>query len=77
MTEFAFETQAQIHVHISDNAKQAEEFKQQREKNAGSARRSPRWRSEMMKALGGMGRTMSDERTGIRFDTAMQYDPAQ
>src|SRR3974390_875940 len=43
-------------------AKQAEEFAQLR---------------TMTKALGGVGATMSYEPTGIRFDTAMQFDPAQ
>jgi hypothetical protein len=32
---------------------------------------------EMMKAFGGVGATLSYEPTGLRFDTAMQYDPAQ
>ena len=32
---------------------------------------------DMTKAVGGMGATMSYEPTGIRFDTAMQFDPAQ
>jgi hypothetical protein len=31
----------------------------------------------MMKAMGGIGATMSYEPTGVRFDTATQYDPAQ
>ncbi len=31
----------------------------------------------MMKALGGAGAVMTYEPTGIRFDTAMQFDPAQ
>ena len=32
---------------------------------------------EAMKSMGGMGAAMSYEPTGIRFDAAMQYDPAQ
>jgi hypothetical protein len=32
---------------------------------------------EVMKAMGGLGMVMVYEPTGIRFDTAVQYDPAQ
>ena len=59
------------------DTKQAEEFKQQREKMQAQQATQMVQLREMMKALGGMGATMSYEPTGIRFDTVMQYDPAQ
>ena len=59
------------------DTKQAEEFKQQREKMQAQQATQMAQLREMMKALGGMGATMSYEPTGIRFDTVMQYDPAQ
>jgi hypothetical protein len=57
--------------------KKAEEFKQQRAKMQAPQEAQLAQLREMMKALGGMGGTMSYEPTGIRFDTAMQFDPAQ
>jgi hypothetical protein len=63
---------------LSDlDAKQAEEMKQQREKMAAQQEAQMVQLRDMMKAMGGMGGTMSYEPTGIRFDTVMQYDPAQ
>jgi hypothetical protein len=59
------------------DAKQAEEFKQQREKMQAQQEVQLAQLREMMKALGGLGMTMSYESTGIRFDTALQFDPAQ
>jgi hypothetical protein len=53
--------------------KQAEVLKQQRARQEAQMAQL----RDMMKAMGGMGATMSYEPTGIRFDTAMQYDPAQ
>jgi hypothetical protein len=55
------------------DSKQAEVFKQQRARQEAQMAQL----REMMKAMGGMGATMSYEPTGIRFDTALQYDPAQ
>ncbi len=59
------------------DAQQAEEFTQQREKLQRQQAAQLAQLRDMMKALGGMGATMSYEPTGIRFDTAMQFDPAQ
>jgi hypothetical protein len=57
--------------------KRAEEFKQQREKLLRQQEAQLAQLRDMTKALGGVGATMSYEPTGIRFDTAMQFDPAQ
>ena len=54
-----------------NSSSSARELQRQQEAQTGAELR------EMMKAMGGMGVTMSYEPTGIRFDTAMQYDPAQ
>jgi len=56
---------------------QAEKMKQQREKLLAQQEAQMAQLREIMKAMGGLGMTMSYEPTGIRFDTAMQYDPAQ
>jgi hypothetical protein len=63
---------------LSDlDAKQAEQMKQQREKMQAQQAAQMAQLREMMKAMGGIGATMSYEPTGVRFDTAMQFDPAQ
>lgn len=56
---------------------QANEFKQQREKMLAQQEAQMAQLREVMKAMGGIGVTMAYEPTGIRFDTAVQYDPAQ
>jgi hypothetical protein len=56
---------------------QVEVLKQQREKMQAQQEAQMAQLREMMKAMGGIGATMSYEPTGIRFDTAMPYDPAQ
>jgi hypothetical protein len=56
---------------------QAEKMKQQREKMLAQQEAQLAQLREVMKAMGGLGMTMSYEPTGIRFDTAMQFDPAQ
>jgi hypothetical protein len=50
---------------------------QQREKMQAQQEAQLTQLREMMKALGGVGAVMTYEPTGIRFDTAMQFDPAQ
>ena len=60
----------------TQDAQMAEEFKQQREKLQAQQAAQMAQLREMMKAMGGLGMTMSYEPTGIRFDTAMQFDPA-
>jgi hypothetical protein len=59
------------------DAEQAEEFKQQREKMQAQQEAQMAQLRAVMKAMGGMGMVMVYEPTGIRFDTAVQYDPAQ
>jgi hypothetical protein len=56
---------------------QAEKLKQQREKLQQRQEAQLAQLQEMMKAVGALGGAMSYEPTGIRFDTAMQFDPAQ
>lgn len=57
--------------------KRAEEFELQREKLLRQQAAQLAQLRDMTQALGGMGATMSYEPTGIRVDTAMQFDPAQ
>lgn len=59
------------------DAEQAEEFKQQREKMQAQQEAQMAQLREVMKAMGGLGMVMVYEPTGIRFDMAVQYDPAQ
>lgn len=53
-----------------------EELKQQREKLQAQQEAQMTQLREMMKALGGVGAVMSYEPTGLRFDTATQFDPS-
>jgi hypothetical protein len=52
---------------------QAEKFKKMQAQQAAQMAQL----RDVMKAVGGMGMAMSYEPTGIRFDTALQFDPAQ
>jgi hypothetical protein len=61
----------------ADCVKQRQEAEQQRAEQQRRVEEQMQQMREMMQAMGGTGATMTYEPTGIRFDTAMQYDPAK
>jgi hypothetical protein len=57
--------------------KKQEELKRQREEARSRQEQQLQQMHDMLQVMGGMGMVMTYEPTGIRFDLAMQYDPAK